>query len=80
VARSNALHYYGEYPLKTEIKRIGAIEAFDVGERIFWWPISRSSARRGRVFLEEQFAVVKQDLDQASKEFSQCTDVIGNRP
>lgn len=33
--------------------------------------LSTSSAHRERVFLEERLAAVKQDLDQASREFSQ---------
>jgi hypothetical protein len=80
VARSNALHLDGEYLLKAEIGQIEAIETVGVGEAdLLVAEFSASSARRERVFLEKRLAAPKQDLDQASKEFSQLADVTGNR-
>ena len=80
VVRSNAQHHNGDYPLKTEMKQIGAIETPDVGEVDLSGGRSPGRRRARNVFPEERLAVVEQDLDQISKEFSHFTDVIGNRP
>jgi hypothetical protein len=67
--------------LKTETEQVGAVETPDVSAR--WiFPVAdlQIVCARERVFPEERLAVIKQDLNQASKEFIQFTDVIGNKP
>jgi hypothetical protein len=66
--------------LKTETEQIGAVETPDVGEVALSSGRSQIVCARERMFPEERLAVIKQDLNQASKEFSQFTDVIGNKP
>ena len=66
--------------MKTETEQIGAVEMPDVGEVDHLVADLQIVCARERVFPEERLAVIKQDLNQASKEFSQFTDVIGNKP
>jgi hypothetical protein len=66
--------------LKTEIEQIGAVETPDVGEVDLSGGRSPDRRRTRNVFPEDRLPVIKQDLNQTSKEFSQFTDVIGNKP
>lgn len=81
MVRSNAQHRYGEYPLKTEIEQSGGAAEKPMSAR--WiFPVAdlQIVGAPGTYSPEERLAVFKQDLNQASKEFSQFTDAIGDAP